>query len=69
MDDARRRLPGGWVLIEDDRIAGVGSGEPPATPVDRRLDAGGKVVAMGTPEQIAAVDGSHTGRFLKSVLR
>src|SRR5258708_36054039 len=47
MDDARRRLPGGWVLIEDDRIAGVGSGEPPATPVDRRLDARGKVVLPG----------------------
>jgi len=47
MDDARRRLPGGWVLVEDDRIAGVGSGEPPATPVDRRLDARGKVVLPG----------------------
>jgi 8-oxoguanine deaminase len=47
MDDARRRLPGGWVLIEEDRIAGVGSGEPPAAPVDRRLDARGKVVLPG----------------------
>jgi excinuclease ABC subunit A len=27
--------------------------------------AGGEVVATGTPEQIAAVKASHTGRFLK----
>jgi len=25
---------------------------------------GGTVVAQGTPEQVAAVPGSHTGRFL-----
>lgn len=29
---------------------------------------GGHVVAEGTPEQIAAVEASHTGRFLRSVL-
>lgn len=29
---------------------------------------GGFVVAEGTPEQIAAVDGSHTGQFLKRML-
>jgi len=47
MDDARRRLPGGWVLVEDDRIAAVGTGAPPAEAVDRRLDARGKVVLPG----------------------
>ncbi len=31
--------------------------------------AGGKVVATGTPEQIAACKASHTGRFLKAHLR
>jgi excinuclease ABC subunit A len=31
--------------------------------------AGGKVVAAGTPEQIATCRGSHTGRFLKAHLR
>ncbi len=31
-------------------------------------DNGGEVVAAGTPEQIAKVDESHTGRFLRSVL-
>ena len=31
-------------------------------------DAGGKVVATGTPEQIAKVEGSHTGKFLRRVL-
>ncbi len=29
---------------------------------------GGSVVAQGTPEQVAAVEESHTGRFLKTVL-
>jgi excinuclease ABC subunit A len=31
-------------------------------------DAGGEVVAAGTPEQVAAASGSHTGRFLAEVL-
>jgi excinuclease ABC subunit A len=29
---------------------------------------GGRVVAAGTPEQVAQVDSSHTGRYLRSVL-
>jgi excinuclease ABC subunit A len=29
---------------------------------------GGTVVAAGTPEEIAEVDASHPGRFLRSVL-
>jgi excinuclease ABC subunit A len=32
-------------------------------------DAGGRVVAMGTPEAIAKVEASHTGRYLREVLR
>ncbi len=31
-------------------------------------EQGGRVVAMGTPEQVAGVSGSHTGRFLRTVL-
>jgi excinuclease ABC subunit A len=31
-------------------------------------DGGGKVVACGTPEQIAACEMSHTGRFLRTLL-
>ena len=31
-------------------------------------DTGGEVVAVGTPEQVAKNDNSHTGRFLRSVL-
>jgi excinuclease ABC subunit A len=31
-------------------------------------ERGGNVVATGTPEEIAAIDGNHTGRFLKAVL-
>jgi excinuclease ABC subunit A len=31
-------------------------------------DAGGRIVAAGTPEKIAALDVSHTGRYLRGVL-
>jgi excinuclease ABC subunit A len=31
-------------------------------------DAGGEVVAVGTPEQIARIENSHTGKFLRRVL-
>jgi excinuclease ABC subunit A len=31
-------------------------------------EAGGEVVAVGTPEEVAEVDGSYTGRFLREVL-
>jgi excinuclease ABC subunit A len=29
---------------------------------------GGRIVATGTPEQVAAVEGSYTGRFLAPML-
>ena len=32
-------------------------------------NAGGNIVAIGTPEEVAAVEGSYTGQFLKDVLR
>jgi excinuclease ABC subunit A len=31
-------------------------------------DAGGRIVACGTPERVAAVEASHTGRFLRRAL-
>jgi excinuclease ABC subunit A len=31
-------------------------------------DAGGEVIAEGTPEQVAQVDGSYTGKFLRDLL-
>ncbi|MEO6057569.1 MAG: excinuclease ABC subunit UvrA [Gemmatimonadales bacterium] len=31
-------------------------------------DAGGRVVAQGTPEDVAAVEASHTGRYLRPLL-
>ena len=30
---------------------------------------GGKIVAQGTPEQVAKVPGSYTGQFLKKILK
>jgi cytosine/adenosine deaminase-related metal-dependent hydrolase len=48
MDDARRRIPGGWVLIEDDRIEAVGAPPVPSgLEAERRIDASGKVVLPG----------------------
>ena len=32
-------------------------------------DAGGQIVAKGTPEQIVKVKSSHTGRYLADILR
>lgn len=31
-------------------------------------DRGGQIVAVGTPEEVAEVEGSHTGRYLKPIL-
>ncbi|MFL5869558.1 MAG: ATP-binding cassette domain-containing protein, partial [Solirubrobacterales bacterium] len=31
-------------------------------------DAGGEIVAQGTPEEVAETDGSHTGEYLRRVL-
>ena len=31
-------------------------------------DAGGEIVAEGTPEQVAQIDGSYTGKFLRDLL-
>ncbi|NLG51184.1 MAG: excinuclease ABC subunit UvrA [Chloroflexi bacterium] len=32
-------------------------------------DAGGQLVAQGTPEEVTQVEASHTGRFLRDILR
>ena len=32
-------------------------------------DAGGRIIAMGTPEEVAKVKGSYTGQYLKVVLQ
>ena len=32
-------------------------------------DGGGTIVAEGTPEEVAEVETSHTGRYLKPMLR
>ncbi|MEM6467788.1 MAG: hypothetical protein AAF679_14990, partial [Pseudomonadota bacterium] len=31
-------------------------------------DGGGEIVAVGTPEDVAKVERSHTGRYLKEIL-
>ncbi len=32
-------------------------------------DGGGRVIAQGSPEEVAEVDGSYTGQFLKRILK
>ena len=32
-------------------------------------DGGGQIIATGTPEAIAAAEDSHTGRYLRDMLR
>ena len=31
-------------------------------------DGGGKIIASGSPEQVAKVKGSYTGKYLKNIL-
>jgi len=31
-------------------------------------EEGGEIIAAGTPEEVAAVEGSYTGRFLQALL-
>jgi len=32
-------------------------------------DGGGEIIAVGTPEEVAKVEKSYTGQFLKKVLK
>ena len=47
MDDARRRIADGWVLVRDGVVEALGSGAPPHVDGIRRIDARGKVVLPG----------------------
>jgi 8-oxoguanine deaminase len=45
MDDAGTEIPDGWLLVEDELLAGLGGGEPPAA--DSRVDLAGALVTPG----------------------
>jgi cytosine/adenosine deaminase-related metal-dependent hydrolase len=45
MDDAGTEIPDGWLLIEDERVAGIGDGARPDA--DSRVDLGGALVTPG----------------------
>ena len=48
MDDARRRIPDGYVVVDGETIAEVGAGDPPpSVAAGRTIDARGKVVMPG----------------------
>lgn len=40
-------IPGGWMLVEDGRVAATGAGDPPTVPEADVLDVGGAFVAPG----------------------
>ncbi len=40
----------------------------PSTALDSQAVQGGTIVATGTPEDVARVDASHTGRYLRGLL-
>lgn len=46
-DDERRRLRDAWVLIQESRIAAVGTASDPLPAADQRLDMTGRVVLPG----------------------
>lgn len=59
MDAGRRILEGGYVLVENGRIAAIGSGTPDAGPDVERIDATGMVVMPGLIDTHA-----HAGHML-----
>jgi len=46
-DREGRELSGGWLLVEGNRIAALGEGEPPPGPSDQVIDGRGKVLIPG----------------------
>lgn len=47
VDDERRVIPDGWIRVEDDVITAIGPFDQPASPADRTIDLGGKIVLPG----------------------
>ena len=46
-DREGRELQSGWLLVEGNRIAALGEGEPPPGPYDQVIDGRGKVLLPG----------------------
>ncbi|MBI3211061.1 MAG: excinuclease ABC subunit UvrA [Candidatus Solibacter usitatus] len=68
--DAFQRLirSGGSVLIIEHNLEVIRSADWVIDLGPDGGDAGGRVVATGTPEQVAAVEESYTGQFLRQIL-
>jgi excinuclease ABC subunit A len=68
--DAFQRLiaNGGSILIIEHNLDVIQSADWVVDLGPEGGDAGGRIVAQGTPEQVAAVEGSYTGQFLRRVL-
>ena len=47
MDADRREIRSGWIHVCDNRIAAVGDGAPPDTPMDEVADLAGRLVTPG----------------------
>lgn len=66
MLDVYDRLPDGLLDLESDQLYKIL--ERPTLIHLEGGDRGGEVIAEGTPEQVAKVKKSYTGKYLKQVL-
>ena len=66
---AKRRIAQGGFIppVSDKRKWGPRAGSAKRAAWGR--NAGGEVVCTGTPEEVAACEGSYTGKYLKKVLK
>ena len=60
---------GNTVIVIEHNLDVVGSADWIVDLGPEGGDGGGTIVAEGTPEDVAGVDASHTGRYLRSLLR
>ena len=49
-------------------MRGRGARGPSLSRLPEGGNRGGEIVAQGTPEEVAAVEGSYTGQYLKPLL-
>ena len=65
----RLRDPGNTLLIIEHNLDVIKSADWIIDMGPEGGDAGGEIVAQGTPEKVAKAEGSHTGRFLRRILQ
>ena len=61
-------LPGNSVIVIEHNLEVIKTADWVLDLGPEGGEGGGRIVAAGTPETVAATDGSHTGRFLRPLL-